>query len=715
EALERISTGLNQLDEQGKNIKPIIANLFGSPGEDVGDGFLLSLQNIDGAMGNLIDSTNIYVQRQLEQLSLEKDLAEEQEELSFRLEGLSSWFGRITTRIKSGFFGALNGIIRFFKFMPERFQVARTRIAEGINFLIRKFVELVNAILEFVDIFNIFDGFEVPQIPLDSTAAERQKALQDAIAADREEFAKEQERKVLENTQNLAKKDRLLKLREQSRTEAAKRDAYQKEAEKMAKLQADAEKKIQDLALEIQPDSEIKDIALLELQAQRQIEAAKGSAEQVAEQKRLIEEKLAQDIEAIRNRYLDKELTQERTNQQKLLQEKLNSLQRQKTLQEIAATEELTQKILSGQEEETREKNHKATLLEIERQFLLDKLRLLKEFGDDSLGLQQELAKLEQEIAKGKSGQGDDDGDDGSDLGKFFEKAAKAAEQVVPVLNAVYEYQAARNRQLTEQRLDQLEHEKEEALRLAGDNAAARDRINQKFADKSEAVQKEAARKEKDIALKQAYIQAALAILKAAASAAFPANLAAIAQATIINGLQIASISKQTFEEGGILPEGGDRSRFGIPSSRMKRGNSGVPKGSSHAQGGISLIDNRTGKHLGEIEGGEPILSKKVYRENKSLVDRLLISGKPVQGPYFASGGVLPDSAIGSRISQPSDQTVQAAGTTSLQSAMLEEIKLLRYDIQTLELSLNIGEPEVDAITNIQTDIATRTGINREI
>jgi hypothetical protein len=49
-----------------------------------------------------------------------------------------------------------------------------------------------------------------------------------------------------------------------------------------------------------------------------------------------------------------------------------------------------------------------------------------------------------------------------------------------------------------------------------------------------------------------------------------------------------------------------------------------IPQGSSHKQGGIALIDNRTGARVGEVEGGEPILSKKTYARNKPLIDSLL-------------------------------------------------------------------------------------------
>ena len=711
EALQKISGGLNELDQQGKNIKPVIANLFGAPGEDVGDDFILSLQNIDSEMGSLIDTSNIYVQRQLEQLELEKELAAEQEELSFRLEGLGSWFTRVSTIIQSKFWGALNGIIRFFKFIPERWGIVTTQLGEGINFLIRSFEALLNKIVGFLDVFDLFGDIELPKIELDQTAAERQKALQDAIAADRDSFAKEQERRVLENTTNLAKKDRLLKLREQSKTQAAKRKQYEAEAEKMAKLQADAQKKIDDILLSLQPEGEEKDISRLQLQATRQIEAAKGSAEQIATQKRLIEEKLAQDIEAIRAKYeairIQREAEEDKREidaEKKRYEEKLKRIEEQKAKEELAATQGTIDNIIGGGDSGEAEQGLRNNLLNIQQKFLLDKLNLQKQFGVDTLEVEQEIADSQLAIEQKKIE--DIENLNNNNMGEII----KIATETATVLNAVLDFQSQRNQQVTEERLEGIEAAKEKEIAAAGDNAAAKERIEEKYAAKVEAVQTQAAKKEKDIAVKRAFIDAALAILKASASAAFPANLPAISQALIINGLQIASISSQKFKDGGLLP---DDSRFGISSvGQVARNRGGIPRGSSHAQGGISLIDNQTGFHLGEIEGGEPILSKEVYKANKPLIDRLLLSGKTGKKPIFATGGILPG---GGSVARPSDDAVTSAGSTQMQSAILEELKLNRQAIQNLRLYVNIGEPEVDQISDIQTDISTRNAINREI
>ena len=82
-----------------------------------------------------------------------------------------------------------------------------------------------------------------------------------------------------------------------------------------------------------------------------------------------------------------------------------------------------------------------------------------------------------------------------------------------------------------------------------------------------------------------------------------------------------------------------------------------IPEGASHRNGGIALIDI-TGKKVGEIEGGEPILSKETYKNNKQLIDELLYSSQRLDGAkiginshaaisadrMFRNGGIIPNN-----------------------------------------------------------------------
>jgi hypothetical protein len=67
----------------------------------------------------------------------------------------------------------------------------------------------------------------------------------------------------------------------------------------------------------------------------------------------------------------------------------------------------------------------------------------------------------------------------------------------------------------------------------------------------------------------------------------------------------------------------------------------GIPAGPKHKDGGIDMINSKTGKKVGEMEGGEPymILSGKTYKNNKPVVDALLYNSMHRDGstidPWF--------------------------------------------------------------------------------
>jgi len=152
-----------------------------------------------------------------------------------------------------------------------------------------------------------------------------------------------------------------------------------------------------------------------------------------------------------------------------------------------------------------------------------------------------------------------------------------------------------------------------------------------------------------------------------------------------------------------------------------------LPQGSSHAEGGIALIDNRSGRHVGEIEGGEPIISRKVYHANKGVVDALLNKGwqqdaSPLPNWYtqrhatlnydafskrfgqggtrqkFADGGILPDAQTGGY------SDIQMAISQQLGSMIQVNAALLQRLNEPIRTTLIYGEYENtgDAINNIR-------------
>lgn len=140
-----------------------------------------------------------------------------------------------------------------------------------------------------------------------------------------------------------------------------------------------------------------------------------------------------------------------------------------------------------------------------------------------------------------------------------------------------------------------------------------------------------------------AAVAAGINAISHAAGQPFPANIVAIASTVGALGAAISSITaliKSTqaqpkFAQGGKLPTAGK---------------GGIPTGASHAAGGIALL-NTNGQKIGEIEGGEPILSLATYRNNKELIDHLLYASMFMGGrKIFANGGFLPGQTVATQV-----------------------------------------------------------------
>jgi chromosome segregation ATPase len=114
-----------------------------------------------------------------------------------------------------------------------------------------------------------------------------------------------------------------------------------------------------------------------------------------------------------------------------------------------------------------------------------------------------------------------------------------------------------------------IQKQLQEELEAVGDNEAARAEIEEKFA-----------KKRKRLAIAEAVINGALAVLNALQTKPFvPLGIIAGATAATLTGIQIATIANTQFAKGGIV------------------------EGASHAHGGIPI--HLGGNYVGEMEGGE--------------------------------------------------------------------------------------------------------------
>lgn len=153
--------------------------------------------------------------------------------------------------------------------------------------------------------------------------------------------------------------------------------------------------------------------------------------------------------------------------------------------------------------------------------------------------------------------------------------------------------------------------------------------INEKYDKQERAAKLKAWKQQQKADLISAGINTALGVTKALASSPPPLNWINAAAVGIAGAAQIAVIASKKapeFEKGGILPNG-----------------------SRHSQGGIDLVDRRQGLLLGNIEGGEPILSRNTYANNREIVDDLLYSSQRRNGARIRLNPRLMDAEYESR------------------------------------------------------------------
>lgn len=96
-------------------MQTVVADVFGSAGEDAGMTFLQSLTDITDKTSELIDLNNPLVKQQKEQLELQKELATAQQELATEFTGVNAEVENLGTRIKIFTNEALGEGVRFAK------------------------------------------------------------------------------------------------------------------------------------------------------------------------------------------------------------------------------------------------------------------------------------------------------------------------------------------------------------------------------------------------------------------------------------------------------------------------------------------------------------------------------------------------------------------------------------------------------------------------
>ncbi len=313
EALNEIGGKMGELGADSAETQAVISNLFGGPGEDVGADFIIGLQNIKGSMDEVVDTSNIYIQRQIEQLEVEKELTAAQEEISMSLSGVGHWFGVVTKRVKTFILQGIARASTSIRYLVDNFKIFRVQAAESINVVLRALSNLVNNLFTAINAINGLLGIkEIENIDLtidvEVSSEDLKQQLQDKVAKQREDFEKAQEIKRKQAAQRQEQATRSTRLKERQNTLDAERNLTTKELKKQAEVYAKAEMEINKLMVDLMQEGEEKQIAQLRLQTDQKKAALKGSVEQIAAQQKLLEAQYLEQLEVIRNQSADKEL-----------------------------------------------------------------------------------------------------------------------------------------------------------------------------------------------------------------------------------------------------------------------------------------------------------------------------------------------------------------------------------------------------------------------
>jgi len=668
EALEEISVQIGALGEDSSATQAIVSDLFGGPGEDATASFISLIGEVDESLDSVIDTSNIYIQRKRELLQLEKESALASAELAFLLDGTGDAFTKAGLRIKTGFVTGLANVIEFIQFFPEYFGAATSSGKAFANTIIAGFEKMLKTVVPFIGIIESLTGktFSLPKFEIENDPFAE---VEEKIAAERKAFEERQRQEVLAQQGSTQNASRLQALQAEKEKYNQLGNLTTKELQKLAQLEADAQRNIEDLKIAVMEEGTSKRIAKLRLDANREIAALKGSSEQKAQQEKLIREKLEKDIANIQTEDKQKAIDEE----QKVYEERLRNLEEFQAEKILLLSQEVLEGVQSGDVIDA-EKELKEKLLEIEKEFLEKKKEIQEELGLPTTETQQEITDLEIEGVQAKND---------AELESFRKKEeekVKIAEATGQALNAIADLINASIQRQANEEIKALEKQKKKELKFAGDNADARARIEEKFDKKVQAVQEQAAKRQQTIAIGKALIDGALAIMRIAADTPkgdFGISTGILIAAQVIaTAAQVAAIKSASFEKGGILP-----------------GLGGIAEGPSHQDGHILLVDGKTGQLRGAVEGGEPILSIKTYKNNKTIVDRLLRSSQHEGGKsIYQDGGIL-----GAPATVPTTEVVENTVSNNEVTMLGEKMDLLIEAYREGKV-LMVGEREAEII-----------------
>lgn len=370
------------------------------------------------------------------------------------------------------------------------------------------------------------------------------------------------------------------------------------------KKQIDAERLLQQERIKLIKDDFERRMAELDFQFAEELKKFEGNEAQKMEFAKIKETQKQEAIAQLRKEFADKEIEEEIALRKKLdarkkeaFDKEISNLQAeheaklfQKEMQEIAEQEYL---------EQLKDENHALYLeKELERQATEHEMQM--QFFDARLELLKQYGYLETEEGK-----------------KLLLEKERAEQEYAARTLANEQRTALQKKKIKKEEVGYFASAAKELVGLLAEDEKARSEYS--------------------------------AVLKALALAEIGINLNREIQA--IWASEMATKGTVLGTIGAAVFTGLAVARAGVASANvMSYRDGGIFAGPSHAQGGISAIDSRTGKKVAEFEGNEPflILSSNTYQNNKEVVDSLLYSSMHRNGAaIFADGGVVGTASAG--------------------------------------------------------------------
>ena len=552
------------------------------------------------------------------------------------------------------------------------------------------------------DLTKFKESNQLTEAPTDIHAGQQPKVVQEkvkvAIDPKKEEHLKAAKEKALQEFEKLGDEFKKLKIRQLEDSLAADQKEIQQEKDKYQTLIDEREKYLKSPNLNKEQKQEVK----TQISTLKKDRAASVNTIEVRQEQDRITQltELRTQFHVIKEKEVEKEIKLINKKYAELKEKAKGNAKAIALLEGYQATDLANAKIREEQRFQHEKKALQASGLTSmsskEEQELADiqnkydaKIELLKESFSEELQLTQEF---QDQIAAIEAAKGKEIAD--KKLATKTEEAKKANDFLInttqETANAVFSIASSNRQAETQAYIGEINRQREAELANKDLTEEQKKAINAKY-DKQIAAEKlRAWQADKEASIAQAVINGALAFISALKMGPWAA--AAVAVATALQMGVMVSQQPPKFAKGGQLPQG-----------------------PTHANGGIALIAPN-GQKVGEIEGGEPILSRETYANNRQLIDALLYSSQRLNGAtigintreaikadrMFRHGGIAPTTV--------NNTTNQVTNHATDLSILVHEIRDLKAAVKEeksrpVEFNYRVLEAFGDKIDRIRAGV----------